>query len=248
MRNAFVLICLTVVGADLCQAQTQRNQREWRQHFTIEYPPAKLAYRITKITEMPVESLTRELYLVEDGNGDRLLLTHVYDLAEQTVVYEVLDLETKEVVRATTHYPYKSATLRDTLDEARKAAPIPNEQLDVTLELNGVLSTAKQSEWASGAARDARSSLRRAASSRFLERLERLRPISGSRGELTLFCFSLLQLVLYEKECADSGGPLQPAAPDCSFDAEFPYPCSDQQKQKIATAKAAGKELAGMLY
>ncbi|HEX7151639.1 MAG TPA: hypothetical protein VF618_09145 [Thermoanaerobaculia bacterium] len=247
MRHTTLLITLFIlVHTSNGYAQTQRQQRESRQHFQVSYGPAKLSYRITRISQRPNETETRDFYLVEDSNGDRLMLTDRRDFLKQTSEHEVLDLATKEIVRATVQFPYKSATMRETLDEARKN-PIDDSRLEITLELNGVFATAKEAEWVSGTQRDALSSLRRAASGQFMERIERLRPVLG-RGELALFCVSLFRFVLYQQACGGVSAPFEPAAPDCAFDAEFDFPCSDQQKQKIATAKAAGTDVTGMRY
>ncbi|HEX9983503.1 MAG TPA: hypothetical protein VGF69_09575 [Thermoanaerobaculia bacterium] len=247
MRNVILLVCLTLVAADLCHAQTQRYQPERRQHFLVEYKPAKLAYRVTKISQRPNETETRDFYLVEDSTGDRLLLTDRRDFLKQTSEHEVLDLSTKELLRSVVQYPYKSATLRETLEELRNGPKHDDSTFMLTMELNGVSATAKLGAWSSGTERDALSSLRRSATAQFIERVERLRPLIG-RGELAMFCVSLFEFFLYQQSCGGASAPFQPAVPDCDFDAEFDFPCSDQQKQKISAAKIDGKDLAGLRY
>jgi len=162
----------------------------------------------------------------------------------QTREVEVVDTDSKEKVISIIQFPYKSATRLDTLEEMRaeRKAGISLENLPITIEMNGVSVTAGNDEWTSDKARDHRSKIRRAASNTFMERLERLRPILGARGELGTVCRFLIALILNHEACR---GPVtfEPAKPDCQFDASFRYGCSEAQKRKVAAAKSGGKVL-----
>lgn len=169
-----------------------------------------------------------------------MTLTYTRDYLDQTSVLEILDLQTKEYVRATSTFPFKSATREETIKEAR-ANPALFESHDPfnIIELNGVAAEAKDSEWTTMKTRDRRSNLRRAASAQFLERLERLRSIVA-KDPLRLFCAGLLRYVLYNEPCASSVTVTQEHG-DCDFDALFHYACSDRQKGRLKDAIASGE-------
>lgn len=235
-----------LVVAVLVIAGTEAAASERRQHFAVKGEDFGLAYSVTKITQTPNDTETREIYLIEDlVSHDRLVITDRRDYLNQTREVEAVDLALKEKAVATVSFPYKSATRTETLDEmraAKKEGTLPAD-LPVTIDINGVSVTSFEREWTSDKARDRRSSVRRAASNMFMERLERLRPIVGSAGEMGNVCRFLLALVLNHEACR---GPVKftPAAPDCAFDSSFRYACNDTQKRKIAEAKESGKVLA----
>ena len=218
---------------------------ETRQHFALKAESFGLSYSITKIVQTPNETEDRDIYLIEDRvSGDRLVVTDRRDFLNQTREVEVVDTDSKEKVISIIQFPYKSATRIDTLEEMRaeRKAGIPLKNLPITIEMNGVSVTAGNDEWTSDKARDHRSKIRRAASNTFMERLERLRPILGARGELGTVCRFLIALILNHEACR---GPVtfEPAKPDCQFDASFRYGCSEAQKRRVAAAKSGDKVL-----
>jgi hypothetical protein len=239
LRAGVLIVAVLASGAG--EAQTS----ERRQHFAVNDQASGLAYRITKIDQTPNETETREIFLVEDvAVGDRFIVTDRRDYLNQTREVEVADVELKEKAIATIQFPFKSATRVDTIDEmraAKKAGTLP-QNLPVTIDINGVSVAASETEWTSDRSRDNRSKVRRAASSAFLDRLERLRPILGSHGELSNVCRFLLALVLNHEPCR---GPVKfdVAQPDCEFDSSFRYGCSDAQKRRIAKARQSEKVL-----
>jgi hypothetical protein len=206
---------------------------EVRHHYDATSRRIGASYRVTEIFSMPNETEDRRIFLLEDNEaGDRVLLTETRDYLRQTDSYEILDLQTKERIAAIVQWPYKSATRNETIEEMRAA---PAVDPPITLESGGVSVSARESEWETPNGRERRSSLRRAATSQFLERLERMRPIIGASGMLTSFCAALLKFVLYHEAC---NGPIrfEPAPPDCDFDAAFRYKCSDAQKARVRQA------------
>jgi hypothetical protein len=138
--------------------------------------------------------------------------------------------------------PYKTTSRDTTIAEMRRAretgkqAPWP-----VEFTLNGVTVEGTYEDDPTETWRDGRSRLRGAASSAFLERLERLRPLVAARP-LSSMCMGMLRWFVYEESCsADS--IVRPLKPDCAYDAEFGFPCSEQQKQRVRKAEDGGREL-----
>jgi hypothetical protein len=189
--------------------------------------------------QMPNQTETVRLYLIEDS-GDRLTFADIRDYLNQTSVLEVRDTQTKEYVRATVSLPFKSRSRTATAQEARENPDVLKDfDPATTLELNGASAVAKDSEWPRAASRDKRSTLRRAASAQFIERLERLRPIAGGAGQFDPLCARLLRYILYNEPCALSV-TAEDAFGDCDFDAAFGYPCTERQKDRLKTTVAAG--------
>jgi hypothetical protein len=239
MTHRLRAFSIVLALAPLAAAQ-QYGIIETRHHYHFSDEPSGLRYRMTRIFRMPNNTETRSICLLEEGSGARMTLSDTSDYLAQTNVLEITDLETKDVARVTVRFPYKSATMKETIAEARAHPDLESIDLPTTIEVNGVSAHAKESEWLSERhARAARSSLRRAGSAAFLERLERLRPIAADR-ELMLFCIHLLRHVLYDAPCEEEL-QAQEAFGDCSFDASFGHPCSERQKQRIEKAVAAGE-------
>lgn len=238
MRAAVVVLLILLAGAAPGNAQNV----EVRHHFAASDKRIGATYRVTEIFGMPNDTEDRHTFLVEDTvAGDRLLLTQLRDYLKQTGSYEIMDLQTKERVTATVQYPYKSVTRKETIEEMRNL-DVSTLTPQITIELSGVSAPVVESEWEGAQGRERRSALRRGATAQFLERMERLRPLLGSRGSLSSFCAALLKFVLYHEAC---NGPVAfvAAAPDCDFDRAFRYSCSDKQKARVKAAAAEKKIL-----
>lgn len=232
--NTRLLVVAAITVIVCCIAASLHAQPvEVRHHYRAASSRIGNSYGVTEIFAMPNETEDRSTFLLQDDiAGDRLLFTQTRDYLKQISEYEIVDLQTKERLVAIVQWPYKSATRKETIEEMRA---MPAVDPTITLETGGVSVMAKESEWETPIGRERRSSLRRAATSQFLERLERLRPIIGASGKLTSFCAALLKFVLYHEACT---GPVrfEPAQPDCDFDAAFRYKCSDAQKAKVQEA------------
>lgn len=236
-RLSALLMALAI--APIAGAQ-QYGALEARHHYRYSNEQSGLRYRATKIFRLPNNTESSETWLFEDESGKRMTLVETRDYLRQTKVLEITDLETKDVARVTVQFPFKATTLQETIVEGRAWLATESIDLPMTLEVNGVSFAAKESEWKSERhTRNARSSLRRAGSPVFLERLERLRPIVAG-GELILVCHELLRYVLYNVPCREE---LQPerAFGDCSFDAAFGHPCSERQKKRVRESADAGE-------
>jgi hypothetical protein len=214
-----------------------------RRHYRLTDSRSATSCTITEIEFDAGPAHDRTTYLFEDANGDRLLLSSTRDYLNQTTEVEIVDVATKELVRAAVTHPWESATRAETLAEIRRDPAVGAAwDAPIGIELNGVLVQAKASEWMARGMRDRRSSLRRAAGSPFLDRLERLRAFSGATSPLRLFCDHLLRYLLLNEACTSAVAQAY-ADPDCRFDAAFRYTCSDQQRQWIARRLAEGERV-----
>lgn len=216
-----------------------------RQHFEVTDNNEKpvVRYVVTHIFALHGSTEDRDVFLVRDViNGDRLRLRVTTDYLNQLKIREIADLETKEYARTTARMPYKTASRDETIAEMRRAratgklVPWP-----VEFTLNAVTVEGAYEDDPSEAWRDDRSMLRGAASSAFLDRLERLRPLVASQP-LSSMCMAMLRWFVYEESCS-TDSIVRPLKPDCAYDAEFGFPCSEQQKQRIRTAADEGRVL-----
>lgn len=219
-----------------------------RQHFEVTDNNEKpvVRYVVTHIFALHGSTEDRDVFLVRDViNGDRLRLRVTMDYLNQLKIREIVDLETKEYARTTARMPYKTASRDQTIAEMRRAraagklGPWPVEFTLNAVTVQGTYEHAPTEAW-----RDDRSMLRGAASSAFLERLERLRPLVAleSSEPLSSMCMAMMRWFVYEESCA-TDSIVRPLKPDCAYDAEFGFPCSEQQKQRIRTAADEGRVL-----
>jgi hypothetical protein len=215
-----------------------------RQHFEVIDNSEKpiVRYVVTHVFALHGSTEDRDVFLVRDANGDRLRFRITTDYLNQTKLREITDLDTKEFARTTAHMPYKTASRDTTVAAMRreratgKPAPWPVEFTLNGVTVEGLYESDPPEDW-----RDSRSMLRAAASSAFLERLERLRPLLGTKP-LSSMCAGMFRWFVYEESCA-SDSIVRPLQPDCAYDAEFGFPCSEQQKQRVRAAEDEGRKL-----
>jgi hypothetical protein len=235
MRSWKVLLPAAVVFVWLpCSAQP----RETRKHYEIRSTVASASphYLVTEIATKSRDAQARRIYLVQDSNGDRLVLTLTNHRVHGETVAEITDLATNEFVRAVVPIVRQErATV--SAAPADPGAAAPTNPAPILVELNGATARLDRNDSRSSEWRESRSTLRRAATSDFLERLERLRAITVPGHELADFCGSLLRYILYNEACAATI-MIAPLQPDCAYDAAFRYPCSDKQKLLIKRAAA----------
>lgn len=214
------------------------NAEEQRRHYEISgaAPKSPVRYNVTEIVNPDGKSPDSRIYLMQDSNGDRLVLTETVDLRRDEITREVRDLGTNEYVRSTV--PRSGDVVRkDAVVEHRVHPGDESARLRVEVNGVGILSTRKEAlspEW-----RETRSKLRRSAGPAFLERLERMRGIPTSAAILAGFCEHLLRFVLYNETCT-STLVVARARPDCDFDAQFRHPCSAAQKKAIKGMAKSG--------
>jgi len=218
---------------------------EWRSHFEAVDKASGTAYRFTEITQLPDESEDRIYTLVEDtASHDRLVVKQRMNYMDHEASVEITDLDTHETASATSPLPYVSITRSGALDEIHKNPALRSWRVpSITLSVNGVAQTASETEWLSNVTRDRRSSVRKAASPQFLEKLERMRVVGASDSPLFHACGSVLTYLLYNERCRAQDVHTAVAFPDCAFDASFKFSCSEQSKQRIAKAKESGEML-----
>jgi hypothetical protein len=216
---------LLAIGVCISTATAEERRRHYR--ITSASPESPVLYNVTEIVSANARSPGRRLYLLQDSNGDRLVLTETVDPRRDEMTREIRDLGTNEYVRSTVPHAGKAA-----LDPGEESARL-------RVELNGVVVLTTRKEASSREWRETRSKLRRAAGPAFLERLERMRGIPASAAILSGFCEQLLRFVLYNEECT-AKWVVAPARPDCDFDAQFRYPCSDARKKAVKGMTRSG--------
>ena len=234
-------IWLLIIGTCISNANAGEQRRHYK--ITSSGQKATVLYNVTEILSTDAKSTNLRLYLLQDSNGDRLVLTETADPRRNEITREIRDLATNEYVRSTVSHSdavRKDVAVERQVDPAATPQVQPGEDsVPLQVELNGigVLTTRKEAlsrEW-----RESRSKLRRAAGPAFMERLERMRGIPASAEILSGFCEHVLRFVLYNDECT-SKLTVAPAAPDCDFDAQFRYPCTDAQKKAIKRMPKVG--------
>jgi|GEM_PF-6240848 len=245
LQAAFILGVIMFHGpAVIAQSDTLRSV-EWRSH-SVAHDPSGANYRMTEIEQLPNEFEDRMYVLIQDAaTGDRLSALYVINYLDHEVAVTVTDLDTKEVATSRNPLPFKSITRDGVVAEARKDPAIRTLRIDaVTIGINGVEQTAGENDWLSPRTRDQRSTVRKAASPQFLERLERLRPLAAAESPVQQVFSHLLRYLLSGTACtAQTGLQTESAEPDCEFDASFHFPCSQKAKDRITAAKKKGEKI-----
>lgn len=242
-------IALALTGA--CAMTTQAQWRatdgsiETREHFEVKDERSAIHYRLTKIVHLAAtEDRDTTLVLIEDAvTKDRLTVTDTSDYLKHVHSCEVRLLDTNETLTVSYPTPWKSLTRSGAIAEFHALGdPAHAPPAHLTININGVDETAAESEWNSPATAQKKSNLWRAASSRFLDALHRLRAIGTQDQPLPTLCAGVLAPALYDGACL-AGPAVTPVAPDCAFDASFRYNCSHKSIERARDATTTGAHI-----
>lgn len=215
---------------------------ENRQHIIVTSAAGNDDFVVTQISQRS-DNLDRTIILIRTSAGDRLMTTREWDYEKQIAFSEIRDVRSDEFLRATFTYPISTKTRRATLEIVSKNPQLLSIEVPFEISVHGPSRVSGiASHWEDPiTARDWRTRVRQMISPNFLETLE-LVETSGLLKQPALASIHemLMGYVLYRTNCNSGAGlSVEPAAPDCGFDKDFSYPCSEDQLKR---AKAAGGE------
>jgi hypothetical protein len=199
-------------------------------------------YTVTQI-QLLSEKNDKTVLLILASSGDRLIATRERSFEKQTSYSEIRDERSGEFLRVSLTFSYPTRTRSSTLELAHKNPQLQASELpfEITGPGNSKLSGIEAHWRDPGTARGWRTRIRQMVSSTFLEELE-IVDSSGLFSEPILFGLHevLMQFILYRTSC-DSTVALRvdPAIPDCGFDKDFGFPCSEQEQKRAAAAMEA---------
>jgi hypothetical protein len=136
-------------------------------------------------------------------------------------------------------FPFAAHTRDETITEARGKPGGRSIALKLTIETPGIVLSMTEDEWKDhGKAREWRTQIRESLDPVFLESLERLRAVFRADPRLQAFHDVLLEYVFHGGHCDDGAARIvvEPAPPDCEFDAAAGFPCREKQKERVAKA------------
>jgi len=243
---ALLALCIAPFAAAQEAPAPATARHEVRQHFSVTSPSGIDDFLLTRIQSL-TEADDKTVVLIRTATGGHFVATHEWNYEKQVSYSEIRDQRSGDFLRVSVTYPYATRTRSSTLELAKKnpklvSADIP---FEITAPGNSRLSGI-ESHWRDPAtAREWRTRARQMASPSFLEDLE----IIDSSGLFSDPMMSslhqfLLQFVLYRTSCDSAAGiQVAPAVPDCSFDKEFGFACSDDQagRAKAATEGKASR-------
>lgn len=249
VRTAFLCALLATIGTSSVQnhvalAEEPAKPPEYRRHLAVHGQNPVDDFEITEIQRLS-EPDDITVVLIRTSDGDELIAKHEWNYEKQISYREIRDLRSDEFLRVTTTYSYSTRTRTATLQQARKSPQsiAQDAPFEITGPGNSRLSGI-YSHWGDPVtAREWRTRIRQMISPAFLEKLERVdstglfsEPILSALHEL------VMQYLLYRTSC-DSTANLRvdAAVPDCGFDKNFGYPCSEDQEKRAAAAIKAKK-------
>lgn len=234
--------------ASAAAASTELDSTARREHFVVRDGKKNLFFELTELVAMNDTQLDTVLLVWDHGTGLGVRFEARSDYEKKQAVVTAEELHGGSFLRVEFPLPHSGKTIREAIVEGRDN-PKLDEAYDgsLTFVTNSVRITTLESQWRDEAtARAWRTQLRSSLSPSFLETLERLRElVLGTHP-----AFNSAATVARRLYHADSGEwgrtsklVMETAAPDCRFDAEMGYECSEEQLRRIRVAMEAGKPL-----
>lgn len=251
-----LLVCGTcVVAADEPQRDAPPAPRStkrpavmsWRRHFVVRDPQKNVVYEVTDMFTFDRTRYYGALLIRDTATRQRMRITHESDYEKKQTTYTAEEMNVSSFVRLEFGMSHSGSTPDEALKEFHTNFDLQKTYDGaITYVTNTVRRTALESQWRDEyAARAWRTELRMSLAPSFLEFIDRLRElVLGPHSELTTA--EILFRSLYHgtsDEWAGSGGTLvvEQAPPDCQFDADMGYECSEAQRKRIRERTKAGK-------
>lgn len=217
-----------------------------RQHHVVRDTNQNVYFELTEIVTTSEARNEKVVVLRDHGTGFGVRFIRLSEHETKKVTMRAEETNGGSFV-SVQFIPPAGMSTRETADEAEKNATVEeSDERSMTFATNTVRRTALASQWRHEAtSRLWRTELRSSLAPPFLESLERLRELAF-RSDSPLGAFGSLLHPLYHGNSLKPGAGkllIEPASPDCRFDADMGYACSEAQVKRINDAEAAGKPL-----
>jgi hypothetical protein len=241
MQYALTILLLastSFVNAEMKKAPVTEFRRHF-QYFDREKVPH---YEATVVVRMSEEQDERFVLIHDEGNGD-FILSKVWTFGDQRSTSRLSDIKGRTYIQVSYKLPLTGTTRTETMAEARKNPDLTKVPSVVTLETNGGRWEGLETDWDSAARlRDFRRQVRQTIDFSLIETMERMRGTFFATDEGSYFYTAVCRFALYDIDLGDAEPPATvegtAAAPKCSFDQRFGFPCSEKQRTRVEKADA----------
>lgn len=242
-----VLVALAAPSHAADKVAPSPKPQELRRHWVAVRSDATKLYEVVEVKKLS-EAVDHDTYAVRDWRGDPWIIERVMDYERHTVTHEVRDPKTGLFVRLSYKLVAEGKTKTEFLlyfhdhDTAG-----PNDDVVIAVETPRSSATGLESEWKNREKSDDwRSELRAPLPTGFVDAIERMRdtlaPLDLGMQSLTAIAAN----VTFGATCDAT-----PAAyakridldPDCAFDKDMGFACSDKQLQRVLKAAREGRKL-----
>jgi hypothetical protein len=243
----YALAILLLASTSFVNAEKKAPVTEYRRHFQY-FDHEKVSYYEATVVIRMSEERDEEFVLIHDeGNGD-YILSKVWTFSDQLTTSRLSDIKGRTFIQVSYKLPLIATTRTETLAEARKNPDNTDVPALLTLETNGGRWQGLERDWQSASRlRDFRHQVRQTIDFSLIETMERMRGTLFATDEGSFFYTTVCRFALYDIDLGDTEPPATvegtSAAPDCSFDKRFGFPCSEKQLARIEKADAEQKFL-----
>lgn len=218
---------------------------EFRRHWQAVRSDGTTAYDVTEVTVIG-EDLDRTVYAVRDSRGTRWVLEYVMDYQRHAGTCEIRELRSNVFVRSSYKMSWPGKTKSDALSYFHANGSV-NSNVSLSIETPQAKVTGLESEWANHEQSDDwRAELRSGLPVSFIDGLERMREtLMPHESGMKIFS-APLEEVTYGTACDTAPTPYTKRLdlePDCGFDKDMGYACSDKQLQRVLKAAREGRHL-----
>lgn len=240
-----LLLALTAGAEETAKPQVEPV--EVRQHWAAVRADGRSMYDVTEIARTS-DTVERSVIVVRDENGARWRFEHYSDYERHASMEEARDLKSGMFVRMSWKFRAKGKTIKEVLAWWKSVTDAERHgDVELTVESGGTRVAAQESEWNDRARSDDwRGQLRETFSVSFLDALERMRDTLMPHDVTFDVMKDLVAKVSYANACDSASEPYTKRVdldPDCTFDKDMGYPCSDKQIQRIVKAAKDGRRI-----
>jgi hypothetical protein len=232
--------CCTARG-DAARDVTETN--ETRTHHVLTDETGKKIGDATRVLRTSL-AIDREYLLYRAVDGDQLVLEEVMSYMTQSTENAIRNIKGDARVAVRYKLPFTGKTRDEIFAEARRNPELWStnpEQAEIIT--NGGSFRITDDEFNSPAGLKKR--LRQVVPFDLLETIERATSTVLATEFATIVRLQIVDLLVYRSQCAGQAPAVAQSIPDCDFDRQFGFPCSEKQAARV---KKARQDAAVMAY
>lgn len=208
---------------------------ESRTHLVFTDKAGKKLGEATRVLRETL-AVDRDSLLYRSADGDPLVLEEVLSYATRSTENSIRNV--KGDARVTVRYkmPFTGRTRDEVLAEARQHPELwgtNSEQAEIIT--NGGSFRISDDEFTAPA--ELRKKLRQVIPFDLLETIERTTSTLFSTEAAMILRLQIVDLVVYRSQCGAEPATVTQSVPDCDFDKQFGFPCSDKQLARVRQAR-----------